>query len=148
MQIRLAKDFQEMFLKVILDRMEFDTEFVQLGKNDSCEASSSTFYLLLPVTLRDNKNTVSIDWMVIRKCLSSPIFRSPADAMDEKSFPSNVKLQLANGCRSVRDIENSLIYAPHKKGFFFITNIVCNKSGYSPYKDSGTSTYVEHLNDL
>lgn len=137
-----------MFLKVILDRREFVPEFVPLGQYDSSKASPSTFYLLLPVTFRDNENTMSIDWKVIRKCLSSPIFRSSSrGAMDENFFPLDVQLQLANGCRSIRDIENSLVYARHTDVFFFITNIVFDKNGYSPYKDSGTSSYAEHLNE-
>ncbi|KAF3452999.1 hypothetical protein FNV43_RR03432 [Rhamnella rubrinervis] len=146
-EIMLVKNFQEMFLKVILDRREFVPEFVPLGQYDSSKASPSTFYLLLPVTFRDNENTMCIDWKVIRKCLSSPIFRSPRDAMDENIFPSDAQLQLANGCRRIRDIENSLVYARHKDVFFFITNVVFDKNGYSPYKDSGTLSYVEHLNE-
>nr|XP_024928613.2 dicer-like protein 4 [Ziziphus jujuba var. spinosa] len=145
-EIMLAQNFQEMFLKVILDRNEFVSEFVQLGNNDSRKASSLTFYLLLPVTFDDNENTMSIDWNVIRRCLSSPVFRSPVDALDENILPSDIQLELANGCKSRRDIENSLVYAPHKNLFFFITNVVFDKNGYSPYKDSGTLSYAEHLN--
>lgn len=140
----LAQNFQEMFLKVILDRKEFVSEFVQLGNIDSCKASSLTFYLLLPVTFHDDGSTLIIDWNVIRKCLSSPVFGSPVDALNKKILASDV--QLANGCRSRKDVENSLVYAPHKKLFFFITNIVFDKNGYSLYKDSGTLSYAEHLN--
>lgn len=142
-----------MFLKVVLDRREFVPEFVPLGQHDSSKASPSTFYLLLPVTFRDNENTMSIDWKVIRKCLSSPVFRSPRDAVFRSPrdamnfFPLGDQLQLANGCTSIRDIENSLVYARHKDVFFFITNIVFDKNGYSPCKDSGTLSYAEHLNE-
>lgn len=136
-----AQQFQEMFLKVILDRSEFNSEFVPLGKDDYCESSSSTFYLLLPVIFHKN----SVDWKIIRRCLSSPVFGTPGGSVDRKSLPSHGPLQLHNGRSSESDVENSLVYATHKKWFYFVTNIVFEKNGYSPYKDSDSLSHVDHL---
>lgn len=137
----LAQNFQEMYLKIILDR----SEFIPLGKNDICKSSSSTFYLLLPVILHGNESTITVDWEIVNRCLSSPVFRTSEDAMVKEHFSLDVHLQLINGCRSISDVENSLVYARHKKEFFFITNIVHGKHGHSPCKESETSSYLEHL---
>jgi len=141
-----AQNFQEMYLKIILDRSEFIPEFVPLGRNDISKSSSSTFYLLLPVVLHDNESIITVDWEIVRRCLSSPVFRASEDDMVKEHFPlDDEHLQLINGYRSISDVENSLVYAPHRKEFFFITNIVHGKNGYSPYKESETSSYLEHL---
>ncbi|XVE71087.1 hypothetical protein DITRI_Ditri10aG0122200 [Diplodiscus trichospermus] len=144
-EIMQANHFQEMFLKVILDRSKILSEFVLLGNEEFLASSSSTFYLLLPVILQNCENEVTVDWRIVRRCLSSPLFKAPAESARNENFPSNICLQLANGCWSIRDIENSLVYAPHKKAFYFITNIVGQKNSYSPYRDSGTLSHLEHL---
>ncbi|TYH69445.1 hypothetical protein ES332_D05G056400v1 [Gossypium tomentosum] len=77
---------------------------------------------------------------------SSSTFYLLASSAKIENFPSDVCLHLVNGCRSIRDIENSLVYATHKRAFYFITSIVGEKNGYSPYRDSGTLNHVEHLN--
>lgn len=148
MQIMQAQHFQEMFFKVILDRSKFLSEYVPLGNNEVFASSSSTFYLLLPVILHNCENKVMVDWKIIKRCLSSPLFKTPAEAVENGNFPSGVCLELANGCRDVRDVKNSFVYAPHKVAFYFITNIVGEKNGYSPYRDSGTLSHVEHLKML
>ncbi|XP_057995567.1 dicer-like protein 4 isoform X2 [Hevea brasiliensis] len=139
-EITMAMNFQEMFLKVILDRKELISEFVPLGKDSFCK-SSHTFYLLLPVILRGCGSGVTVDWEVIRRCLLSPVFRS----VQKENFPSVAHLQLANGCRSMRDIENSLVYIAHKKQFYFVSNIFHGKNGFSPHKGSSTPSHLEHL---
>ncbi|XP_027329743.1 dicer-like protein 4 [Abrus precatorius] len=146
-EIKMAENFQEMFLKIILDRSEFVSEFVDLGKGAESHTSTSTFYLLLPVELQENENVMKVDWKTVKRCLCSPIFRHPADPTDKKVFPLDIHLQLANGYKSVRDVKNSLVYAPHKKVFYFVTDIVNKKNGFSPYRDSGTSrsSYVDHF---
>ncbi|GMN70654.1 hypothetical protein TIFTF001_039694, partial [Ficus carica] len=106
-----------MFLKVILDRTEFVSDHVSLGKNNCFESSSSTFYLLLPVNFHHHENTLSIDWKTIRKCLSSPVFTSPENTVEKEFLVSKDTLQLADGCRTISDVENSLVYAPHDKTF-------------------------------
>lgn len=132
-----------MFLKLVLDRTEFVSEFVPLGKHDFSRSSSSTFYLLLPVILGNNYKIASIDWRTIKKCLSSPVFRAPGDALGRKSHPSDIRL--ASGFKSISDVKNSLVYAPYKSTFYFITDVVQERNAYSPYKDSGTLSYVDHL---
>ena len=141
MQILLAQTFQEMYLQVILNRSIFETEFVHLGKNDFCESSSSTFYLLLPVILNEYENIITVDWKIVSRCLSSPIFRNPADRVD-KNPPLNDYLQLADGVYRERDVINSLVYVPYKKGFFFISSISAGRNGDSPYKDSSHQEYM------
>ena len=139
----LAQNFQEMYLKVILDRLKFVPESVSLGKSNTSESSSLTFYLLLPVLLHDSDKKITVDWKIIRRCLSSPIFRTPEDAVEKENFPLGDNLLLANGCRSISEVKDSLVYAtPYKQGFFFITGIVDGKSGYSPHSE--TSRYAEH----
>ncbi|KAK4265332.1 hypothetical protein QN277_026397 [Acacia crassicarpa] len=142
-EIQMAQTFQEISLKIILDRSEFVHEFVPLGRADVLQTSTSTFYLLLPVIMKDSEKTMSVDWNTVKRCLSSPIFRLPEQTVTSKLFPCDGTLQLADGCRSVRDLENSLVYAPHKKLFYFITKIVYEKNGLSPYKDLGPSSYVD-----
>ena len=145
LQIKMAENFQEMFLKIILDRSEFVSEFVPLGKGAESHTSTSTFYLLLPVILQEYEKVMTVDWKTVMRCLSSPIFKQPADTVDQQFYPSDFLLQLANGYRSIRDVENSLVYAAHKKLFYFVTNVIHGKNGYSPCKDSGTSSYVNDL---
>ena len=130
-----------MILKVMLDRTEFVSEFVQLGT----KSSSSTFYLLLPVTFHDHDNTLNIDWKIIRKCLSSPVFRTLANTSENKPFVSDVHLQLYGGFRRISDVENSLIYVPHKSGFFFVADIVRDKNGHSPCEDSSNLSHTDHF---
>lgn len=135
-----------MYLKVILDRSEFISESVSVGENDVLKSSSLTFYLLLPVILHDNECKISVDWKIIRRCLSSPVFRTPEDNAMVEKYPLGGYLRLANGCRSRSDdVVNSLVYAPHKNEFYFITNIIHGMNGYSPCKDSETSSCAQRL---
>ncbi|GLU01387.1 hypothetical protein SLE2022_186970 [Rubroshorea leprosula] len=143
-EIMEAQLFQEMFLKVILDRSQFMSEFVPLGKDAFSMSSNSTFYLLLPMVLHDCEKKLTVDWTMIRRCLSSPIFKSPAEIIMNEIPPSDC-LELANGCRSRTDVVNSLVHVPHKEEFCFVTDIVNEKNGYSPYKDSEAANFVEHF---
>jgi endoribonuclease Dicer len=60
-EIKLAEDIQEMFLKAVIDRSEFISESISLGRKELHNASSSTFYLMLPVQFLENgKKCVSI----------------------------------------------------------------------------------------
>ncbi|GMP35538.1 hypothetical protein CsSME_00007933 [Camellia sinensis var. sinensis] len=141
-EILQAQNFQEMYLKVILDRSEFISEFVSLGKNGFSGSGSPTFYLLLPVILCEYKSTMTVDWKLIRTCLSSPIFRSRQDARDSVIPHLNNHLELANGPHIINDVLNSLVYAPCKDTFFFISDVVPEKNGYSPFNDS--TNHIEH----
>lgn len=140
-----------MFLKVILDRSEFVQEYIPLRNNVSRTISLAS-YLLLPVIFHDNERSVFIDWKVIRRCLSSQIFHNPPCSIVKETAPSEMRLEdvylkLDDGRSRSRDIENSLVYVPYKREFFFVTEIVRRKNGYSRYKDSGSSTssHFEHL---
>ncbi|XP_038879795.1 dicer-like protein 4 isoform X2 [Benincasa hispida] len=143
-EIIQAESFQEMFLKVILDRSEFVQEYIPLRNNDS-RSISPTSYLLLPVTFHDNEESVIIDWRVIKRCLSSQIFQNHACSIVKEAASSYTHLTLYDGRRRSNDIENSLVYVPYKGEFFFVTNIVWGKNGYSQYKNSGSSSHFEHL---
>ncbi|KAJ6406905.1 hypothetical protein OIU84_010423 [Salix udensis] len=143
-EITYAKNFQEMFLKAILDRSEFVHEYVPLGKN-ALSKSCPTFYLLLPVIFHVSERRVTVDWKIIRRCLFSPIFKNPANAVDMGILPSDDFLHLANGRCSIRDVENSLVYTPHQKKFYFIDSIVPEKNGNSPCKGSNNLTHKDHL---
>lgn len=143
-EITYATNFQELFLKAILDRSEFVHEYVPLGKH-VLSKSCPTFYLLLPVIFHVSERRVTVDWEIIRRCLSSPVFKNPSNAVDKGILPSNDCLQLANGCSSIRDVENSLVYTPHQKKFYFITNVVPEKNGDSPCKGANTLSHKDHL---
>ncbi|KAK4391355.1 Dicer-like protein 4 [Sesamum angolense] len=89
---------------------------------------------------------ISVDWTLVNRCLSSPIFRHPGiGGADETSQVKNY-LHLANGQKSVHDVVNSLVYVPCKYTFFFISDILPEKSGYSLYNDS--KSHVEHYTEI
>ncbi|KAE8653040.1 hypothetical protein Csa_019548 [Cucumis sativus] len=142
-EITQAESFQEMFLKVILDRLEFVQEYIPLRNNASRSVSSS--YLLLPMIFHDNEGSLFIDWNVIRRCLSSKIFQNDACLIVKGTASSDTHLMLYDGHRRSSDIENSLVYVPYKGEFFFVTNIERGKNGHSQYKNSGFSSHFEHL---
>ncbi|KAM7508303.1 hypothetical protein LguiA_018756 [Lonicera macranthoides] len=141
-EIMLAEKIQEMFLKAILDRSEFIPEFVSLGKSDFSNSSSLTYYLMLPVVFLENGSQMTVDWNLVRRCLSSPIFGVPEYTNEHM----NNYLHLCNGRKSVEDVENSLVYVQCKNTFFFVSEIVKNKNGYCTYKDS--MNHVDHYLDM
>ncbi|KAL3623963.1 endoribonuclease Dicer [Castilleja foliolosa] len=140
-EIAAAEMFQQLFLKIILDRHELIPDYVVLENNDVYESSSSTFYLLLPVILHEH-GKISVDWTLIRRCLSSPIFEHPGVGLSDETSQLTNHLHLANGCKSVHDVVHSLVYVPCKNTFFFISGIFPGKSGHSLYDDS--KSHVEH----
>lgn len=143
-EIQLAEKFQRMFLKIILDRSEFISEFVSLEKKENVDLASK-FYLLLPVNLfGDNK--ISVDWELVRRCLSSPIFGTSVCKNNNKMSKSDDQLQLANGSKNIHDVANSLVYVPCKNAFFFISDVVKDKNAYSICKDC--KNHVEHYYDI
>ncbi|GER33663.1 dicer-like protein 4 [Striga asiatica] len=140
-EIAAAEMFQELFLKIIVDRHKLTQEYVVLENNDVYESSSSTFYLLLPVILHEH-DKISVDWTLVRRCLSSPIFRHPSLGLADETSQLNYQLHLANSRENIDDVENSLVYVPCKDTFFFISDIVREKSGHSLYDDS--KSHIEH----
>lgn len=143
-----GQKFQEMFLKVLLDRSDLQREFVPLGqgRHNDVNSSSSTYYLLLPVISQNSNSRISVDWNTIRRCLSSPLFGNPTDTTAKTDVSREFHLTLADGSKRQSDVENSLVYAPYKKLFYFITNINFEKRGCSQYKDSEPLTHAEHIN--
>ncbi|KAL2502529.1 Dicer-like protein 4 [Forsythia ovata] len=140
-EIALAEKFQQMFLKVILDRSEFIPEDVLLENHDVYKPSSSTFYLMLPI-IQHEYNKISVDWTTVKRCLSSPIFKHPGNSAGDEISQLNDYLHLANGCKSKNDVVNSLVYVPCKDTFFFIADIISEKDGRSSYNES--KNHMEH----
>lgn len=133
-----------MFLKIILDRHKFIPEYVPLENDDVYESSSSTFYLLLPL-ITEEHDKISVDWTLVKRCLSSPIFKHPCiDVGDENSQLSDY-LHLANCHLSVDDVVNSLVYVPCKDTFFFISEVFSEKNGHSLHNES--KNHVKHYNE-
>ncbi|KAK9706277.1 hypothetical protein RND81_07G114300 [Saponaria officinalis] len=143
-EMLLAQHFQEVCLKVIMDRSEFICDYVPLRGCEVRESNSSKFYILLPVIWQEFGKKSSVDWMTIRKCLSSPIFTSPAPLVSSR-IPSEGHLHLADGPASVNVILNSLVYVGHKKSFFFVSEVRTDRNGYSLHNSS--TTHVEHLSE-
>nr|DAD45156.1 TPA_asm: hypothetical protein HUJ06_003386 [Nelumbo nucifera] len=143
-EMKQAEYFQELFLKLILNRSELFPDFVPLGKNDSSQASSSTFYLLLPVKQHEYKEKMTVDWEIVKRCLSSPVFRVQINGADSDHLSVSNSLRLASGPRRISDIVNSLVYCPHRKLFFFVAGILPGINGYSPFPGSRYSSYSEY----
>lgn len=141
----LAEKFQKVFLKVLLDRHEFKPEYVSLEDSNACESNSLAFYLLLPV-VEHGHDRISVDWTLIRRCLSSPIFKHPSSDVENDIFQDRDHLHLANGCKSLNDTLNSLVYLPCKDTFLFISDILREKNAHSLYDDS--KGHVEHYSEL
>ncbi|GAB2289126.1 endoribonuclease Dicer [Dionaea muscipula] len=139
-EILLARNFQEMFLKLILDRAEFVPTFVPLDKERLSGPKSCTAYLLLPVIWNQQVRKMTVDWEVIRRCLSSSIFTKDGAS---SQIPQKGQLQLVDGPARIDDIVNSLVYVAHKKKFYFISQILPGKNSCSYFNDS--SSHIEHL---
>nr|XP_043623396.1 dicer-like protein 4 isoform X2 [Erigeron canadensis] len=144
-KIVLAERFQEMWLKAIIDKSEFTTDFVRLGKDDvkdDVSNSSLTFYLLLPVTTDEHVRTMTVDWKLITKCLSSPIFKNPEYIKCDQTSDLNNCLYLANGPTQINDILDSLVYVPCKDIFYFVSDYLSGRDSFSKFKDE--TRYVDH----
>lgn len=144
-EIVLAERFQEMWLKAIVDKSDFASDFVPLGKDDVSN-SVSTFYLMLPVTVNDHQGSISVDWKLITKCLSSPIFKSPEHIKSDQPICLNDSLYLENGPTRIDDIVNSLAYVPCKDTFFFVSDVIRDKDSYNLFKED--TSYVDHYAEI
>lgn len=136
--------FQQMFLKIILDRYKFVSEYVSLEKDDVCNLSSSTFYLLLPLDMR-KYDSISVDWALIKRCLASPIFKHPCHDVGNQISQSSKYLHLANGHFSLDDVVDSLVYVPCNNIFFFVSAVYREMNGYSLH--SGSKNHVQHYKE-
>lgn len=134
-----------MWLKAIIDKSEFVTDFVQLSEDDASN-SASTFYLLLPVAMDEHKGSMDVDWQLITKCLSSPIFKNPEDTTCNQTSHTNDCLHLANGSARLNDLINSLVYVPCKDTFYFVSDYFPQKNYFSLFKDE--INYVDHYADV
>ena len=142
-QITLAQKFQEMFLKVILDRSEFFSDVVLLGNNLKSHCSL-TFYLLLPVKQCADGKSVVVDWHTIRCCLSSPAFGCQVNSDRKDYVPTYDTLELLNGPFKKVHILHSLIFTPHNEQFFFIDGIVDDINANSRRKGQKGTSNAQH----
>ncbi|XP_077223182.1 dicer-like 4 isoform X2 [Tasmannia lanceolata] len=143
-EITHAQNFQEMFLKIILDRSEFVSNFVPLGKKASSHLGSSTFYLLLPIRKHEHEDKMIVDWRTVKGCLSSPVFRCPTRDTDKGHMPVSNSLEFFDGPIRISDIPNSLVLTPHNKLLFFIVDILHGTNGNSQLKGPKVLSYAEH----
>ncbi|KAJ6837174.1 endoribonuclease Dicer-like protein 4-like isoform X1 [Iris pallida] len=141
-EILLAQKFQEMFLKVILDRSELFADYVSLGEAGGAHQHSSTFYLLLPVKRQKCGEIMIIDWTTVERCLTSPIFRQPTVPYENGHDQTRDSLKLLNGTFNEDDVLNSLVFTPHNKLFFFVAGVLHKSNAHSQYKP--TTSYAEH----
>lgn len=148
MQIQQAELFQEIFLKVLFERQELIPEFVPLGLQDSYRTNKSTFYLLLPISLHDAESVISVDWVTIRSCLSSPICKAPSVLVEDIVPPSCSHLKLANGCWNIDDVKNSLVFTTHNKLFYFVADVCRGRNGFSPVTESSTKSHMESIYNM
>ncbi|KAK9060685.1 hypothetical protein SSX86_021391 [Deinandra increscens subsp. villosa] len=146
-EIMLAEKFQEMWLKAIIDKSEFVADFVQLGNVDFSN-SALTFYLLLPMSVDKYRGSVTVDWQLITKCLSSPIFKNPVETITPYDQASNMNdcLYLASGPTQIKDIVNSLVYVPCKDTFYFVSDYFAEKNSFSIFKED--TSYADHYADV
>ncbi|OQU81937.1 hypothetical protein SORBI_3006G142775 [Sorghum bicolor] len=138
----LAHNFQEMFLKVLLDRSEFTSSYILLG-NDAALDMDSTFYLLLPIKQKFYGDNM-IDWPTIKKCLSSPAFQDPMGLSLPDSYLPNESLKLLGGAYKKADVIGSLVYTPHTDLFFFVDSIL---DGTNAKSELNGATYEEHFKE-
>lgn len=141
-EVILAQNFQEMFLKIILDRSLFSHDFVALSGSTAYNQHSSTFYLLLPVKKEKCQGNMNIDWATVRRCLSSPVFRTLPVSCESNLHPISNTLKLFNARFSKNDILNSLVFTPHNKLFYFVDEILYGTNAHSQHKAS--TSYSEH----
>uniref|UniRef100_A0A0D3FXT9 Dicer-like protein 4 n=1 Tax=Oryza barthii TaxID=65489 RepID=A0A0D3FXT9_9ORYZ len=143
LQMMLAHKFQEMCLKILLDRSEFTSPHVKLG-NDVTLEINSTFYLLLPIKQKCYGDRFMIDWPAVERCLSSPIFKDPIDVSVHASYSSNESLRLLDGIFSKTDVVGSVVFSPHNNIFFFVDGILDEINAWSEHSGA---TYAEHFKE-
>ena len=139
----LARNFQEMFLKILLDRSEFTASHVMLGNGETLQINSS-FYLLLPIKQELYGDIFMIDWPTVERCLSSPIFKNPTGLSVNGSYLPDESLRLLDNIYSRTDVVGSLIFAPHNNTFFVIGGILDELNARSEYSGA---TYEEHYKE-
>ncbi|XP_020265696.1 endoribonuclease Dicer homolog 4-like isoform X2 [Asparagus officinalis] len=144
-EVLLAESFQEMFLKVILDRSDFYHDFVSLGENAAISPPSSTFYLLLPVKKKKCEENMVVDWETVKRCLSSPVFSHSTVSHARDLCDVSNSLKLYNGTFAENDVFDSVVFTQHNKLFYFIYGILHEKNALSKHRNS--TSYAEHYMD-
>lgn len=147
-QLRDALNFQEIFLRILLDRQDFRTDYVELGTEDVNLGLSSTSYLLLPVQSCDSKQELCIDWKIIKDCLSSPVFSheskglSAADdsgnQLEERDF-----WRFDNGWVHIDNIRNTLVVTSHNDTFYCIVDIL-HEINANSYAETMNCSYADY----
>ncbi|KAJ3708060.1 hypothetical protein LUZ61_011765 [Rhynchospora tenuis] len=145
-EMNIAHNFQEMFLKIIFDRVEFASDQITLGKgSSSIQHYNLKSYLLLPLKHHccSDNNKLVVDWATMRHCLSSPIFGNSSSLFWRTSITDENSLKMKDGEYRKHDVVGSLIYVPHNGIFFFVDDILYELNATSQLR---SSTYVEHFN--
>lgn len=118
---------------------------MSLEDNNVCKSNLSTLYLLLPIVEHEHEK-LSVDWTLIRRCLSSMIFKEAGSDVEDDICQVTGYLHLANGCTSFNATLGSLVYLPCKDTFFFISDILTEKNAHDSYNDS--ESHAEHYSGL
>lgn len=139
----LAHNFQEMFLKVLLDRSEFTSSSVML-KSDAELQISSTFYLLLPIKQKFYGDKFMIDWPTVKRCLASPVFQHCMGLSPCDTYLPQESLKLLDGTYNKADVTGSLVFTPHNNLFFFVDVILDDINAKS---ELNGATYEEHFKE-
>lgn len=143
--MKIAQNFQEMFLKIILNRVEFYSDQITLGKvTSNIQPNNSTSYLLLPLKRHNcsDNNKLVVDWATMRHCLSSPIFGNANSLFWRSEITKGNSVKMKDGEYRKHDIIGSLIYTPHNRRFFFVDDFLLELNAKSQLEDS---TYAEHF---
>ncbi|KAK3144295.1 hypothetical protein QOZ80_4AG0311150 [Eleusine coracana subsp. coracana] len=142
-EMMLAHHFQEMFLKVLLDRSEFTSSYVML-KSDAALQISSTFYLLLPIKQKFYGDKFMIDWPTVKRCLASPVFQRSMGLSPHDTYLPNESLKLLDGTYHKANVTGSLVFTPHNDLFFFVDVILDEINAKSEFNGA---TYEEHFKE-
>jgi endoribonuclease Dicer len=128
LQMKIAQDFQEMFLRIIFNRVEFSSDQISLGEvTSSIQYNNSTSYLLLPLkqhNYSENNSKFVVDWATMRHCLSSPIFGSANSFFWRSQVTNGNSVKMKDGQYKKCDVVGSLICTPHNGSYYFVDDIL------------------------
>ncbi|GLJ43003.1 hypothetical protein SUGI_0892520 [Cryptomeria japonica] len=149
-QLAEALKFQEIYLRIILDRADFENDYVEVGREDRNQGNPSTSYLLLPVQSCDAKKDITIEWKIIKDILSSPVFSLTSQKMPENFGEGHLLemrdyLRLANGWVPMQTLKNSLVLTTHDNTFYCIVDILHQMNSNSKFGISSEYNYAEYF---
>lgn len=147
-QLSDALKFQEIFLRILLDRQDFCTDYVELGVEDANFGMSSTSYLLLPVQSCDGKQELCIDWKIIKDCLSSPVFSHASKGLPAADGSGNLLenrdyLWFDNGWVHIDTIQNCLVVTSHNDTFYCIVDVL-HEINANSYAETMNCSYADY----